>query len=305
MPPFKEEAMSQSHQPQPSKPKDPPAQVIKDYIIITLGTLIMSVGVYFFMFPNNFTTGGVDGLAIILGSILPISRATLMLIFNWGLLVVGFLVLGKDFGIRTAYESILYVGVVWLLERFFPMSGPFTDEPILELFFAIGLPAVGVTLLFNVGASSGGMDIVAMLINKFTSLNISYALMLANFLVVIAGGMVFGLKTGLLCIMGMIIKALAVDALIERINNHKYFNIITDQPEMVCDFIVKKLNRSATIVSATGAFTHEHKTIILSVMSGYQAMRLRQFVRQQDPHAFITITNTSGIIGHNFRDRKV
>ena len=297
--------MSQSKQPQPPEPQNTPAQVVKDYLIITLGTVIMSLGVYFFMFPNNFTTGGVDGLAIILGSILPISRSTLMLIFNWGLLLVGFLVLGKDFGIRTAYESILYVGIVWVLEHFFPMSGPFTDEPLLELFFAIGLPAVGVTLLFNVGASSGGMDIVAMLINKFTSLNISYALMMANFLVVIAGGMVFGRKTGLLCIMGMIIKAFAVDGLIERINNHKYFNIITDHPDMVCDFIVKRLNRSATIVKGTGAFTHDEKTIILSVMSGYQAMRLRQFVRQSDPQAFITITNTSEIIGHNFRDRKV
>ena len=297
--------MSQSNQPQPPEPQNTPAQVMKDYLIITLGTVIMSLGVYFFMFPNNFTTGGVDGLAIILGSILPVSRSTLMLVFNWWLLVVGFLVLGKDFGIRTAYESVLYVDIVWVLEHFFPMSGPFTDEPLLELFFAIGLPAVGVTLLFNVGASSGGMDIVAMLIRKFTSLNISTALMMANILVVIAGGTVFGLKTGLLCIMGITIKALAVDGLIERINNHKYFNIITYQPEMVCDFIVKDLNRSATIVNGTGAFTHDQKAIILSVMSGYQAMRLRQFVHRADHKAFITITNTSEIIGHNFRDRKV
>lgn len=278
---------------------------VKDYLIITLGAVLQAIGVYFFMFPNNLTTGGVDGLSIILGSILPISRATLMIIFNWGLLVVAFFVLGKDFGIRTAYESILYVALVWVLEHTFPMATPFTDDPLLELFFAVGIPSVGAALLFNVGASSGGMDIVAMLIHKYTSLNISNCLLIANVLVVISGGIVFGIKVLLLCVLGLVLKSLVVDSVIESINNFKYFNIITDKPAAICDFIVKELNRSATVMAAQGAFSHDEKTVVLAVMSRYQAMQLRRFVKTQDPNAFILITNTSEIIGHNFRESSV
>ena len=146
---------------------------MKKFLIINAGVFLLSLGVYFFKFPNNFTTGGVSGIAIILGRLIPnpaISPATMMSVINIALLVVGFIFLGRDFGFWTAYCSIMFSFETWLFEKIFPMDRPFTDQPLLELCFAIMLPAVGSALLFYSNASSGGTDIVAMILKKYASI---------------------------------------------------------------------------------------------------------------------------------------
>ena len=275
---------------------------IRDPLLITLGTALISLGTYFFRMPNNFTIGGVTGIAIVVSSFLPgISTGTLVFLFNMILLAVGFLFLSRRFGLSTVYSSTLMSVIIWVLERAVPMEAPLTSEPLLELIFAVGLPALGSAILFNIGASSGGTDIIAMLLKKYTSINIGAALMLADFLVAASACFVFGIQTGLFSILGLLMKSFLVDGVIESINQCKYMHIICTNPEPICDFIFHKLHRGATICNATGAYTHHQIYLVLSVVSRGQAVHLRRFVRSVEPHAFIMITNTSEIIGKGFQ----
>lgn len=275
---------------------------VKDFALLTFGTLLVTVGVYVFKFPNNFSTGGVSGLSIILGRLLPfVTPGTLVMVFNCALLVVGFAFLGVSFGLRTVYCSLLTSLVTVLLERVMPMDGPLTNQPLLELAFAIMLPAVGSAILFNMQASTGGTDIVAMILRKYSSLDIGKALFVADSLIVLWACLVFGIETGLYSILGLTLKAAVVDNVIESINLRKYCTIITEQHERVEDFITKQLNRSATVWQGYGAYSHDERHVVLTAVSRIQAQALRTFVRSIDPKAFIVITNSSEIIGKGFR----
>ena len=277
-------------------------QKLREFLLLNGGTLLVSMGVYFFKMPNNFSTGGVTGLAIVISKFLPgVSTGTLVFLFNMVLLAVGFLVLSRRFGLTTVYASTLMSVIIWVLEKVYPMDAPFTQEPLLELIFAVGLPALGSALLFNIGASTGGTDIIAMVLRKFTSIDMGRALLLADFLVAFSACFVFGIHTGLFSILGLLMKSMLVDSVIEGINQCKYMHIVCSDPESICDFIAGKLHRGATILEATGAYTHQHKYVILTVMSRGQAVFLRRYVRSIEPHAFIMTTSTSEIIGKGFR----
>jgi len=278
-------------------------KLIKEYALITFGVLMVVVGVYFFKFPNNFSIGGVTGIAVILSKVSngTISSGTIVLVINMILLVIGYIFVGKSFGNRTAYGSILMSVALWLLGIYFPMKGPLTDEPMLELAFAVILPSVGAAILFNIGSSTGGTDIIAMLLKKYTSIDIGRALLFTDFLLTMATFLVFDLKTGFLSILGLFLKSSLVDMVIENLNLNKYFTIICEDPKPICDYILTKLHRSATIFDAKGAFSERDKKIVLTVMNRAQAVNLRRFIRQTDPSAFLLITNTSEIIGRGFR----
>lgn len=274
---------------------------IKEFILLTVGILIMVVGIYFFKFPNNFSFGGVTGIAIVVSEYLPVSRGVITTIINVALLVIGFLLLGKGFGIKTVYTSLLMSFGLSFLEKVCPMTHPLTDEVILELAFGIFLPAVGSALLFNIGASSGGTDIVAMILKKYTSINIGNALLLTDLIIVAATFFVFDIKTGLLSTLGLFVRSFMIDGVIENINLQKYFTVVCSDPEPICDFITLDLGRSATVCEGIGAFSHDKKYVIYTVMSRAQAVRLRSFIHVQDPSAFILISDTSEIIGKGFR----
>ena len=274
----------------------------KEWLLLTLGTLLIAGGVYFFKFPNNFSTGGVSGLSVILGHYFSwITPGTFVTIINMVLLLIGFIVFGRSFGVRTAYSSMLMSGFIWVMERVLPMAEPMTHQPFMELLFAVGLPAVGSAILFNLDASSGGTDIVAMLLKKYTNLNIGNALMCSDCAITLMACVAFGMETGLFCILGLIIKSVLVDMVLENINTHKCFHIITAHPEPIVDFITKSLKRGATELHGEGAFTHEGRTVLLTVVNRREAVLLRRHVKQLDPGAFLLITNTGEIIGKGFR----
>ena len=278
-------------------------QRIRDFFLLTVGTLMVVVGVYFFKFPNNFSTGGVSGISVILGALLPgISTGQLVLGINLALLLVGFLVFGRGFGIKTVYCSLLMSFSIYILERAMPLTAPLTSQPMLDLVFSVILPAVGSAILFNCQGSTGGTDIVAMIFKKYTSVDIGKALFCTDFLIATAAGVVFGIETGLFSLLGLLAKALVVDSVIENIHLSKYFTIVTHKPDEVVDFIKGTLNRSATILTGEGAFTHEGRKVILTVMGRAQAVKLRLYIRSIDPNAFIVISNTSEIIGKGFRE---
>lgn len=282
--------------------KETKAQTLKDYGMLTLGTLLTAFGVYFFKFPNNFSTGGVSGISIILAHYAPtLSAGAFVFIINQALLLVGFAVFGKAFGIRTCYASLLLSGVTWGLEYICPMSQPLTSQPLLELIFAVALPAIGSAILFNMQASSGGTDIVAMILKRHTDINIGNCLLCVDFVITVVSCHAFGIETGLFNVLGLLLKSVIVDMVLENIRVLKCFQIITSVPDEIKDFIVNVLGRGATELHGEGAYTHENKTVILTVVNRYQAIKLRQYAKKVDPHSFILITNTGEIIGKGFR----
>lgn len=275
--------------------------IIREYVILTLATVLLVVGVYVFKFPNHFSFGGVTGIAIVLGDILPVSPSTVNFILNMVLLVLGFIFLGKSTGIKTVYVSVLTSIGLSYLEWIAPMNTPLTNQPVLELIFAIVLPAVSSAILFNLGASSGGTDIIAMILKKYTNVSIGIALFIVDILIVLASCLVFDIQTGLFSFCGLLAKTLVIDDVIENINLCKYFTIICDDADPICHYINAELNRSATTYHAQGAYTHKTKTIILTVMNRSQAVQLRNFIKRTQPDAFMMITNSSEIIGKGFR----
>ena len=275
-------------------------QPLTEYGIITLSIWIMVIGVYFFKFPNHFAFGGITGFSIVVSELTHWSASDFTSIVNTLLLVVGFIFLGRGFGFKTFYATMVMSLSLSFLERVCPMSRPLTDEPILELMFAVFLPAVGTAILFNIGASSGGTDILAMILKKHTSLNIGTVLMLVDIAAVASSFFIFGPETGLFSTIGLAAKSLVIDDVIENMNLCKCFNIICDNPEPICDYIINTLNRSATAYRAQGAFSHHEKTVIMTTMKRAQALKLRNYIRQVEPTAFMLISNSSEIIGKGF-----
>ncbi|MCI8639314.1 MAG: YitT family protein [Coprococcus sp.] len=273
---------------------------LRTFSLMTFATLIMAVGTYFFKFTNNFTFGGITGLAVLVAKTGLISAADFSFIANMLLLVLGAAILGRKFVAKTAYCSVLLSVALSVFERVWPMSHPFTTEPMLEVMFAIALPAFGSAILFNIGSSSGGTDIVAMILKKYSSVDIGRALLLSDLIVTIAAFFVFDTKTGLYSCFGLAIRSFLVDNFIESLNLSKYFNVVCDKPETICNFIVHDLNRSATVCDGHGAFLGTQKYIIFTALNRQQAVRLRNFIRHEDPAAFILISNTSEIIGKGF-----
>lgn len=272
-----------------------------EYLMLTAATLILVTGVYLFKFPNNFSFGGVTGIAVVLSAVMPATPGSITFVINMLLLILGFLFLGKDAGVKTVYVSILTSVGLSGAERLFPMDHALTNEPVLELIFAIVLPAFSAAVFFNLGASGGGTDIIAMILKKYTRFNIGTALFLVDVGIVIAACCVFDAQTGLFSLCGLLAKSLVVDGVIENINLCKCFTIICDDPEPICEFITQTLNRSATTYHAEGAYGHHRKTVIITIMKRSQAVELRNFIRRQQPGAFIAITNSSEIIGKGFR----
>ena len=274
---------------------------VKTFLLVNLGVLLLTCGVYFFKLPNHFSTGGVSGLAILLGSVVPVSTATLMAVINIALLVLGYLFLGREFGFWTTYCSLMYSAETWLLEELFPMTAPFTDQPLLELCFAMMLPAVGSALLFNYNASSGGTDIIAMILKKYTTISdVGKGLFLSDSVIALASFFFFGAETGLFSMLGLFLKSFVVDSVIESINLCKFFSIVTSKPLEICDYIIHELHHSSTVVDGQGAFSHQDKKVVLTAVRRGEAVRLRQKCKQIDPHSFMFITNTSEIIGKGF-----
>ena len=273
---------------------------LKNFSLLTISTLIMAVGIYFFKFTNNFTFGGITGIAVLVAKFLPISASDFSFVVNILLLIIGWIVLGKSFAEKTAYSTILLSISLSLLERIYPMSHPLTNEPLLELIFAILLPALGSAILFNIGASSGGTNVIAMILKKYTSVDIGKGLMISDLIFTLAGFLVFNVKTGLYSLFGLIMRSALIDNFIESFNRSKYFHVVTSNATCICDFIQNDLQRGATIVNATGAFTGDDKYIILTVLSPSQAVKLRNFIKEHDPKAFLLVSNTSEIIGKGF-----
>lgn len=277
-------------------------QWLNDFFISNAGTLLTAVGSYFFKFPNNFSTGGVTGISVVMTHYFPgLSNGTIVSVINIALLIVGLLLLGKGFGFKTFYVTVAFSAMLKILEVIWPMTQPLTDQPFMELLLGVFLPAWGSALLFNIGSSTGGTDIIAMIVKKYFKCHIGRALLIVDFFITLMTFVAFGPETGLFSMVGLFIRSFAVDLFLENMNTYKYFTIITDKPQEIYSYITDVLHRGATVYQAEGLYKHTEKTVIMTAQGKKQALHLQDVIRQKDPHAFVLVTNTSEIIGKGFR----
>ena len=276
----------------------------KEMVTIFFAITLMAMCTYFLNIPNSFCFGGISGLCIaISGAIGFGSPATLSSVINIILLFVGFIFLGKSFGLKTTIATLILSAELAVFEKFIPMAHTLSTEPLMEMVFSVVLHAVSAAILFNVQASSGGSDIIAMIIKKYTSVkDIGKALMICDSVVVISCYFIFGIEAGMFSTMGMCIKVFMIDSVMETFNLCKYFTIITTKPAEIAEYISTELKRGSTQMEAKGSFTDQGKTVIFTVLGKRQAIKLQTMVKAIDPHAFTMITNTSEVMGKGFRD---
>lgn len=276
-------------------------QKIKKFLYLNLGCILLAVGIYFFKIPNGFVTGGVSGIGTLFGKVTPISPAVWIWIMNIVLMFLGFVLLGRQNGIKTVYCSMMYSAIMYLFEKFFVISMPLSNQPLLELIYAMLLTSIGSAIIFNCDASSGGTDIAALILKKYTNTDVGKALLCVDFIVASSSFFVFDITTGLFSLLGLFAKAFIVDSLIESFNTCKYFIVITTKRDEISDFIISTLRHGVTISSVQGEYTKEEKTMIHTVCKRGEAIKLRNKIKEIDPHAFTIITTSSEIIGRGFR----
>lgn len=269
---------------------------------LNAGIFLTALGVHFFKTPNHFAIGGTTGISIVLAAVFPKGNVGgFLFLINTVLVVLGLIFLGVRQMGGTIYSSYALSFFVALCEKIYPMPAPFTDDTLLELAFGVLLPAIGSAIVFNLGASTGGTDILAMILAKHTSLEIGRALMVSDIVIVVAGGFCFGMSTFLYCILGLFARTFMVDGMIENINMRKQVTIVTAHPEALRTFILDNLHRGATVHTAYGAFTHREIEELTTVLTRHETVLLRNYIRKVDPKAFITIVNSSEVIGKGFR----
>lgn len=274
---------------------------VKQYVLITLSISIMSVGVYFFKFPNNFVFGGVTGTAALVAKLTPMSASAFSSAANLVLLVVGLIFLGKEFAMTTGYATFVMSVELMVFEKLCPLSGPLSDQPMLDLLFAIALPAIASALLFNVGASSGGTDIIALIVEKYTHIHsIAVALFITDLFMVIAACFVFDLYTALYSFVGLTVKSLVIDAVLEKIKMCKAILIVCDEKKPICDFVMRKLMRGATYTPCFGAYTDKPHYIIYTTLTRDEADQLQEFIHKEHLNAFMSMLSTTEVFGKGF-----
>lgn len=276
----------------------------KDWMYMNAGIVLIACATYFFLVPNKFVTGGMTGLATILGSITSLTTSTWLLFLNITMLIIGFIFLGKKTGIWTVYCSLGYTSIMLVFERLFPMADgvTLTDESFMELCIGILIYAVGTAIIFYAGASSGGMDIMALIIQKYAKIDVGKAVLFVN--VFIATGSLFfipGVERGMLSLIGLFANSFIIDIVIDNFHSCKYFVVITDKTELVSEYIMSQLHHGVTITDAIGAYTQTKKGMIHTVCRRYEAIKLRAAIKKIDENAFIVVTTSNEIIGKGFR----
>lgn len=270
------------------------------FLYIIVGVLMVATGIHFFLLPSNLSIGGATGMALVLSRYIPLSTGALLVIVNIVLFVLGFLVIGNKFGIKTVCASLGLSATVWLLEIFVPMHKPIVSDTFLQLVIAVLLYGLGAGMVLNQYASTGGSDIFAMILQKYTGLDLGKGCLLTDFIVTLFAGFAYGTEIALFSLVGVIINGLVIDATIDGMNTAKYCIINTDKPDEVCRFLVG-LGRSANVYKATGAFSKSEKTVVQAVMTRSDFVKLKNFLSKNDEKAFMVVSNAHSVFGWHWK----
>ena len=273
------------------------------FLLMNVGTIMASSGVYFFKSPNNFVTGGVSGISIILRAAIPGWNSLGMMVTGISvfLLIVGIIVLGRRMGLQTIYCSLLFSGFMWGMEYIYPVTESLTGDVILDMLFAVVLSAGGGAILFNCSASTGGTDIITMIVKKYSNFNITTSMLMVEFLIALCSGFATSWKQAAYSVMALVIQVAVQSTLLSSLNHNKQVTVITSHPKGVCDYVSNELHRGATVIRGLGAYTGELRYLVITVLTPAQAAMVKRKVKEFDEAGFVIITNTTDIIGHGFR----
>lgn len=275
-------------------------RIVKETFNIALGSFIVALGVYYFMVPENLAFGGVTGLAIVLNNYLSAPISLTNFVLNVILLVIGFIFLGKEFGGKTILSVVFLSFFMSLMEFLFPATKPVTDEIILNLICGIVISAMGLSIVFNQNASTGGTDILAKLFNKYFHLDMGKGLMAADIVVVFFAFFTYGMQTGIVGAFGWFLNGIVVNYFIDGFSVKNEVVIITKHPKIVKDYIFSRLDRGVTVYKAEGGYTNEEKDIIVTILERREYFILKNELKQIDPDSFVTVRTVQEVYGFGF-----
>ena len=262
---------------------------LKEFTIITVGTIIVAAAVFFFMMPSHVSVGSGAALAMVLSNFIPLSVSTITLIMNVGLLVIGFLLVGPEFGIKTVYCSILMPLIMGLFELLFPNFQSITQDPFLDVVCYILVVGVGLAILFPRNASSGGLDIVAKIMNKYLRMDLGKAMSLSGMLVALSSALCYDSKTVVLSLLGTYFGGIIVDHFIFDNNIKRRVCVISPKLDEIVEFVLKELHSGATLNEIIGAYDHTPRMEMITIVDKQEFKRLMDHVREVDPDAFVTV----------------
>ena len=269
--------------------------IIKETVILTVAVAIIAAAVYFFLVPSHTSVSSISGLGIVLSNFVPLQLSAITMILNVVLLIIGFFTCGREFGVKTVYTSVMLPLFLGLFEIIFPNFGSMTDSQELDVLCYILVVSVGLSILFNRNASSGGLDIVAKIMNKYLHMELGKAMSLSGMCVALSAALVYDKKTVVLSILGTYFNGIVLDHFIFDHNIKRRVCIITKKEEELRQFIIHDLHSGATIYEAIGAYNMEKRREIITIVDKGEYQKLMKFINQEDPKAFITVYNVSNM----------
>ena len=271
------------------------ADIVKETVILTVAVAIIAAAVYFFLVPSHTSVSSISGLGIVLSNFVPLQLSAITMILNVVLLIIGFFTCGREFGVKTVYTSVMLPLFLGLFEIIFPNFGSMTDSQELDVLCYILVVSVGLSILFNRNASSGGLDIVAKIMNKYLHMELGKAMSLSGMCVALSAALVYDKKTVVLSILGTYFNGIVLDHFIFDNNIKRRVCIITKKEEELRQFIIHDLHSGATIYEAIGAYNMEKRREIITIVDKGEYQKLMKFINQEDPKAFITVYNVSNM----------
>ena len=268
----------------------------KEFVMITAATVIVAAAVFFFLVPSHVSVGSISGLAIVLGNFVPLPISVITMVLNVVLLAVGFLCIGREFGGKTVYTSLLLPIVIGAFEHLFPENTSMTADPFLDMLCYIFVVSIGLAMLFNRNASSGGLDIVAKLLNKYFRMELGKAMSLAGMCVALSSALVYDKKIVVLSVLGTYLNGIVLDHFIFGSNMKKRVCIISKKEEEIRQFILHELHSGATIYEAIGAYDFEVHREIITIVDKNEYSKLMNYLARTDRGAFITVYTVNEII---------
>ena len=269
---------------------------IQDMAVITFATFIVAVAVFFFMMPNNLAIASIAGLAVVLQNFIPLSVATISLIFNVGLLIIGFIFVGREFGGKTVYTSVILPIFVGILEKLFPKYNGLTGDPFLDMICYIFIVSIGLSLLFNHNASSGGLDIIVKILNKYLHIDKGKAMSIAGMLVSLSAIFDYDTKTVVLSVLGTYLNGIILDYFLFGTNIKKKVCILSAKNEEIKKYILKNMHSGATLYKVIGAYNNEEHEEVVAIVNKREYGVLMQFIRRTDSDAFVTVSTINEVM---------
>ena len=268
---------------------------VQEVCILTAAVAVIAAAVYFFLVPSHTSVSSISGLGIVLSNFVPLPLSAITMILNVVLLLIGFMTCGREFGAKTVYTSILLPFFIGVLERVFPNIGSLTDSQELDVLCYVLVVSVGLSILFNRNASSGGLDIVAKIMNKYLHMDLGRAMSLSGMCVALSAALVYDKKTVVLSVLGTYFNGLVLDHFIFDHNIKRRVCIITKKEEALRHFIIHDLHSGATVYESYGAYNLEKRREIITIVDKTEYQKLMNFMNREDPQAFITVYTVSDV----------